>query len=432
MPKENLRRPLRIGFQVAPALLFLVGLGNLACWAAQSITEIRNVASLSFDGGSLTSNEVVITNVHSLIAIATASAQVRASGSDVSLAGSYVDNAAHGIASWAWNDGGAGGAFTPSASVRNPTYTMPANTSGATRTVTLTVTAICDGPVPLQDTANVQVLVTYDYDMEGMPDEWERAHGFNLEDPADAALDADGDGLSSLEEYRHDTDPHKADTDGDRFTDGEEVRFGSNPLDPNSRPVGTFADVPSSHWAWRLIEAIYGARITAGCEVNPRRYCPTATVTRSQMAVFLCKAAGKGPLMPSAPRFEDVPETYWAYGFIERLADSASWPQAIAPTLGCWVSEEERKYCPELPVTRGQMATFLVRAASLAPGADHHPGSYYFTDVSPYFPHDNNIGTLYETHVTAGIGPRLFGPSLSVTRDQMAVFLVKSFLLPKM
>jgi Bacterial TSP3 repeat len=71
-----------------------------------------------------------------------------------------------------------------------------------------------------------------DSDCDGMPDEWELAHGFNPFDPSDAMLDTDGDGLTNLEEYAHGTDPRKADTDGDGISDGAEVLAGTSPLDP--------------------------------------------------------------------------------------------------------------------------------------------------------------------------------------------------------
>ncbi len=51
------------------------------------------------------------------------------------------------------------------------------------------------GPVPV------------DSDNDGMPDEWEKQHGFNPNDPSDAAQDADGDGYTNLEEYLNGTDP---------------------------------------------------------------------------------------------------------------------------------------------------------------------------------------------------------------------------------
>jgi Bacterial TSP3 repeat len=49
-----------------------------------------------------------------------------------------------------------------------------------------------------------------DNDHDGMPDEWEKKHGLNPNDPSDAAQDRDGDGYTNLEEYLNGTDPTKA------------------------------------------------------------------------------------------------------------------------------------------------------------------------------------------------------------------------------
>ena len=63
-----------------------------------------------------------------------------------------------------------------------------------------------------------------DNDLDGMPNWFETQHaGLDRENPADAALDLDGDGLTNLEEFRNGTDPHNPDTDGDGFSDGDEV-----------------------------------------------------------------------------------------------------------------------------------------------------------------------------------------------------------------
>lgn len=79
-----------------------------------------------------------------------------------------------------------------------------------------------------------------DSDGDGMPDGWEVMHGFNPNDPADAYEDADGDGLTNLEEYLLGTDPNNPDTDGDGTWDGDEVDAGTDPNDPN--------DTPESGW----------------------------------------------------------------------------------------------------------------------------------------------------------------------------------------
>ena len=47
-----------------------------------------------------------------------------------------------------------------------------------------------------------------DDDGDGMPNGWEILHRLNPRDPSDAELDADGDGVSNLQEYRLGRNPH--------------------------------------------------------------------------------------------------------------------------------------------------------------------------------------------------------------------------------
>ncbi|MDJ0953725.1 MAG: S-layer homology domain-containing protein, partial [Acidimicrobiia bacterium] len=102
------------------------------------------------------------------------------------------------------------------------------------------------------------------------------------------------------------------------------------------------------------IEALAAAGITKGC--NPPqndRYCPNDPVTRGQMAAFLVRALDLPP--GSAGTFTDDDGVFAAN--IEALA-------AAGITKGCNPPQNDR-YCPNDPVTRGQMAAFLARALSL-------------------------------------------------------------------
>jgi hypothetical protein len=186
----------------------------------------------------------------------------------------------------------------------------------------------------------------------------------------------------------------------------------------------SFMDVPINSWAWEYIERLYAARITAGCNLSPMMYCPGMTVTRDQMAVFLLRGRhGPGYEPPPASGvFEDVDPDYWAADWIEQLA-------AEGITSGC--STAPRRYCPADAVTRDQMAVFLLRARF---GSSYLPpeATGVFQDVPLDHWAADWIEQLAAIGITSGCNsaPRQYCPSTPVTRDQMAVFLVKDFVLP--
>ncbi|TVZ39812.1 FG-GAP repeat protein [Alteromonadaceae bacterium 2753L.S.0a.02] len=78
-----------------------------------------------------------------------------------------------------------------------------------------------------EDAAPLNPAYAFDYDSDGMPDEYEYENGLSSAFP-DSGLDSDQDGLTNYQEFLLGTDPQNRDTDGDGFWDGQE-HFPLNP-----------------------------------------------------------------------------------------------------------------------------------------------------------------------------------------------------------
>ncbi|MDF7802050.1 sulfatase-like hydrolase/transferase [Pontiellaceae bacterium B1224] len=76
----------------------------------------------------------------------------------------------------------------------------------------------------------------FDSDRDGMANSYEKLYdALDLDDPTDAGVDLEPDGLTNLEEYEAGTSPVDPDSDGDRLGDYQEVRtYGTLPMDPHS------------------------------------------------------------------------------------------------------------------------------------------------------------------------------------------------------
>jgi endoglucanase len=175
-------------------------------------------------------------------------------------------------------------------------------------------------------------------------------------------------------------------------------------------PTGSFVDDDDSVFQ-DDIEWLAATGITRGC--NPPandRFCPDQPVTRGQMAAFLRRALDQRLVTGAVASFVDDDDSVFQ-------AD-IEWLAATGVTRGCNPPANDR-FCPDDAVTRGQMAAFLTRALDLPATT-----SAGFVDAAGTFAGD--IDRLAGSGITRGCNPPTndrFCPDQPVTRGQMAAFL---------
>ncbi len=173
--------------------------------------------------------------------------------------------------------------------------------------------------------------------------------------------------------------------------------------------AASFADV-SDHPHKTAINKLADSGVFDGTECEPGRFCPDDPIDRWVMAVWLVRVLGGDTTFDGVSRFADVDSSAWWAAYPDQLAHRNI-------TTGCRTGP--LRYCPEAPVTRAQMASFLVRAFDL-PLAE--PAGFVDTDGNV---HESNINALAAAGVTIGCrtNPLRYCPQANVTRGQMATFL---------
>jgi hypothetical protein len=178
----------------------------------------------------------------------------------------------------------------------------------------------------------------------------------------------------------------------------------------------SFTDVQPTSGFYKFIEILLHHGITGGCTAT--EYCPGNPATREQMSVFVLVAKeGDGFLPPACttPVFNDVPASSPFCRFIEEL-----FRRGVVGGCG------NGNYCPTNPVTREQMAVFVLRTLdpALNPPACTTP---VFNDVPASSPFCRWIEELFRRGVVSGCGGGNYCPTDPVTREQMAVFIALTF-----
>ncbi|MCK4298155.1 MAG: S-layer homology domain-containing protein, partial [Planctomycetes bacterium] len=187
-----------------------------------------------------------------------------------------------------------------------------------------------------------------------------------------------------------------------------------------------FIDVGEEHWAFDEVEACADAGIVGGYDDGG--YHPNWSVSRAQMAVFIarsiCTPAGEAGMAdynpPDLATFNDVPTDHWAYKYVEYCVITGV-VQGFDPVT----------YGPTVTVSRDAMAVFIARAVA---GDDDSvpdgPDTATFDDVPTDYWAYKYVEYCAAEGIVQGYDPVTYGTTTTVSRDQMAVFVARTFDLP--
>jgi hypothetical protein len=153
------------------------------------------------------------------------------------------------------------------------------------------------------------------------------------------------------------------------------------------------------------IEQLVRRGITDG--YADRTFRPQQEISRAQVAAFLAKALALPPV--TGDRFRDVDAGYVHAGAINALVET-----------GIISGYANGTFRPNDPLRREHMAAVISRALALAPDPQ---AAAVFRDVTGYA---GEIGAIAQAGITTGRGNGTFQPQASVTRGQMATFLVNA------
>jgi len=200
------------------------------------------------------------------------------------------------------------------------------------------------------------------------------------------------------------------------------ARQGIQLQQPAAIPAQAYTDVPLTNSFADHIFLMKHYGIADLCGANTGVYCPDAITTRGMMAYFIIKATQQENFtFTSRPYFTDVPAEHPLFPYVQKLRD-------LGITVGCTATE----FCPNLNVTRSQMATFIVRARlNIRSGQTFtFVSTPFFTDVPSTDIYFSFVQKMKELGITSGCSATEYCGSGETTRGQMAVFVIRGLKTP--
>ena len=170
----------------------------------------------------------------------------------------------------------------------------------------------------------------------------------------------------------------------------------------------TFVDVSRGAYYYNAVQWAAERGIAGG--VDKKHFAPDESCTRAQAVTMLWRAAGCPAVWTENP-FEDVDADDYYY-------EAVLWAVANGITSGA----DETHFSPDEPCTRGQIVTFLHRAARCY---DAHE-SFGFVDVKTGSYCEDAVNWAVENAITNGTDVATFSPDETCTRGQIVTFLYRN------
>ena len=186
------------------------------------------------------------------------------------------------------------------------------------------------------------------------------------------------------------------------------VRSGAVVVAPNAEASTTFPDVKSTDYFYDAVNSLVERGVVKG--FTDGTFKPNQSVTRGQAAIIIAGVLGLDTQNVKNPGFKDVTTANPYYGAIAALANA-----------GIINGYPDGTYKPGEPVQRNHMAKIIANAFDLEPtsGAKNP-----FTDVHGNY--IGFVTALYENGVTTGRTATTFGGNANVTRGQLATFVIRA------
>ncbi|MGE6347312.1 S-layer homology domain-containing protein [Bacillus mycoides] len=186
--------------------------------------------------------------------------------------------------------------------------------------------------------------------------------------------------------------------------------------------VGTFSDVPTSHWSYPAIKDLASKNIISGYGNGMFGFGDVATREQVAALIYRVLVPNKqgGTFSNDAARYVLQDGSTLNNPYRDIRSGSTMFPEEVLTLtkLGIFKGDGNGGFRPKDSVSRAEMAQIIKNAFQVSAKQKHT-----FNDVPNGFWAENAISAVQSNGIASGTGDGKFEPAKTVTREQYAQFL---------